>query len=91
MPAKGNSAMPSRRHNTISHGFPDYLPPLIRNCVTGLPSRPLSTAAIGQKTEAGAAYCVFNFSTRTVVYLRVTGFTLSGTTVAADATEWAYS
>jgi hypothetical protein len=25
MPAEGNSAMPSRRHNTISHGFPDYL------------------------------------------------------------------
>jgi hypothetical protein len=23
--AEGNSAMPSRRHNTISHGFPDYL------------------------------------------------------------------
>ena len=26
MPAEGNSAMPSRRHNTISRGFPDYLP-----------------------------------------------------------------
>jgi hypothetical protein len=26
MPAEGNSAMPSRHHNTISHGFPDYLP-----------------------------------------------------------------
>jgi hypothetical protein len=26
MPAEGNSAIPSRRHNTISHGFPDYLP-----------------------------------------------------------------
>ena len=25
MPAEGNSALPSRRHNTISHGFPDYL------------------------------------------------------------------
>jgi hypothetical protein len=25
MPAEGDSAMPSRRHNTISHGFPDYL------------------------------------------------------------------
>jgi hypothetical protein len=23
MPAEGNSAMPSRRHNTISHGFPE--------------------------------------------------------------------
>jgi hypothetical protein len=26
MPAEGNSAMLSRRHNTISHGFPDCLP-----------------------------------------------------------------
>jgi hypothetical protein len=24
--AKGRSAMPSGRHNTISHGFPDYVP-----------------------------------------------------------------
>jgi len=47
--------------------------------------------AIGQKTEAGAAYCVFNFYTKTVVYLRVTGFTLNGTAVAADATEWSWS
>ena len=44
-----------------------------------------------EEREAGAAYCVFNFYTRTVVYLRVTGFTQSGTAVAADATEWAYS
>jgi hypothetical protein len=47
--------------------------------------------AIGQRTEAGAAYCVFNFYTKTVVYLRVTGFTPNGSAVAADATEWSWS
>ena len=47
--------------------------------------------AFTQTAEVGQTYCVYNFYTKTVVYLKVTGLVLNGAAVEADAIAWAYT
>lgn len=47
--------------------------------------------AFTQTAEVGQTYCVYNFYTKTVVYLKVIGLVLNGAAVEADAIAWAYT